>query len=100
MANNLPEQPHNTNKFYGFSNAVIWYMKEKGMTQSELVESSRLSKTTISRIVRNNNDKGSSYQPTPPVIMAVGIGLKLTYREYEELIYAAYPEMEYMKEHF
>ena len=73
-------------------------MKEKEMTQSELVTASGLSKTTISRIVRNRNDKGSSYQPTPPVIMAIAIGLKLTSQEYEELTYAAYPELSYMKE--
>ena len=63
------------------------------MTQSALVKSSALSKTTISRICRNNNDKGSSYLPTPSVVMAVSVGLKLSPAEAKELLFAAFPEM-------
>jgi len=70
-------------------------MKEKGLTQSKLVKSSALSKTTISRICRNDNDKGSTYLPTYPVAMAVSIGLRLNPTETKELFFAAFPEMAY-----
>ena len=95
MANDLPKKPQNIGKYENFSSAVVRYMKEKGLTQSKLVKSSALSKTTISRICRNDNDKGSSYLPTPSVIMAVSIGLELNPSEAEELSYAAFPEMAY-----
>ena len=91
----LPKQPQNTDKHENFSFAVVRHMKEKGMTQSDLVKSSALSKTTISRIFRNNSDKGRSYLPTSSVVMAVSIGLKLSCDEAEELLFAAFPEMAY-----
>jgi len=93
--NLLPKQPQNTDKYESFSSAVVRYMKEKGMTQSALVKSSALSKTTISRICRNNNDKGSSYLPTPSIVMAVSVGLKLSCAAAKELLFAAFPEMAY-----
>lgn len=69
-------------------------MKIKEKKQSDLVNESYLSKTTVSRICRNSNDKGGTYLPTLPVVMAVCIGLKLTWVQAEELIFAAFPEME------
>ena len=96
--NCLPKQPQNTNKYESFSSAVVRYMKEKEMTQSDLMKTSALSKTTISRICRNNNDKGSSYLPTPSVVMAVSVGLKLSCVEAQELFLAAFPEMRYWRD--
>ena len=93
--NQLPKQPQNTDKYVNFSSAVVRHMKEKRMTQSDLVKSSALSKTTISRICRNNNNKGSTYMPTPAVVMAVSVGLKLSPAESKELLFAAFPEMSY-----
>ena len=95
MVNQLPKQPQSTDKYENFSSAVVRHMKEKRMTQSDLVKSSALSKTTISRICRNNNDKGSSYLPTPAVVMAVSVGLKLSCDEAKALLFAAIPEMAY-----
>ena len=68
-------------------------MKEKAMSQTKLAFRSGLSKTTISRIVRNSNDKGGSYTPTEPIIMALSIALGLTSAESKkQLFYAAFPE--------
>lgn len=71
-------------------------MNEKGMTQAGLVIRSGLSKTTISRICRDSNDKGDKYTPTEPVIMALSIGLRLSSAESKkQLLYAAFPERAY-----
>ena len=98
MVSHLPEQPDSTNRLHSFSAAIMQHMKNKAITQSKLVQLSRLSKTTISRVLRNTNDKGASYRPTMAIVMAISVGLKLTYQEYEELLYIAYPETGYMKE--
>ena len=93
--NHLPKNPQNIDKYENFSSAVVRHMKERETTQSDLVKSSALSRTTISRICRNNNDKGSTYLPTPAVVMAVSVGLKLSYDEAKALLFAAFPEMAY-----
>ena len=96
-----PNQPQSTKKkkvFDDFSHAVIWRMNERNITQADLVRLSALSKSTISNMLRNTNNKGKKYRPTPEVVMAVSIGLKLTYDEYLELLYLAYPSMEHIKE--
>lgn len=101
MVNHQPEQPQNTDKnktFYSFSDAVKHYMKIKKMTQSNLVTSSRLSKTTISRIYRNTNDKGREYSSTVSVVMAVSLGLRLNREQSEILLFAAFPEMSFWGE--
>ena len=92
MANNLLNQPAKK-KRESFSKAVKRLMKEKGMTQSDLVERSRLPKTTISRILRNTNYKGGKYTPTDSIIMALSVALRLSSAEStERLVYAAFPE--------
>lgn len=96
-----PNQSKNTKKkriFDDFTHAVLWRMNEKNLTQADLVKLSALSKTTISNILRNTNNKGKKYRPTPEVVMAISIGLNLSNDEYLELLYLAYPQMEHMEE--
>ena len=97
MVNNLPNQPEsiNYNQFTTFSEGVKYYLKLKNMTQAGLSRASLLSKTIISRICRDSNDKGSTYVPTSSVVIAVSIGLGLNIPEAEELLYAAFPERAY-----
>jgi len=76
-----------------FSDVVKEYMGSRGYTNARLVEISNLSKTTISRVCRNSNDKGSSYIPTLHIVMAIGIGLKLNHEETKRLLFSAFPEM-------
>ena len=91
----LSNQPQNQNKNYkDFSTIVNEYLKVKRITQSDLIKLTLLSKTTISRVCRNSNDKGATYIPTFSVVMAISIGLKLTRAETEQLFFAAFPEME------
>ena len=74
------------------------HLTPRPVTQADLVRLSALSKTTISNILRNTNNKGKKYRPTPEVVMAISIGLKLTSEEFLELLYLAYPSMEHIKE--
>ena len=84
----------NNNQIKGFSEFVNETMATKAMRQSDLIASSLLSRTTISRICRNSNDKGSSYVPTLSVVMAISVGLRLNREEATELFFCAFPEME------
>jgi len=77
-----------------FSAWVIDKMGDLQMSQADLVKSSLLSKTTVSRIIRNSNDKGLSYQPTLKVVMAISLGLGLDRSEANDLLFSAFPEVE------
>lgn len=93
MINNLSKQSQ-TKTYKDFSTIVKEYLKIKGVTPSELINTHYLSKTIVSRIYRNTNSKGSKYVPTHKVFMTICIALKLTQAEAQELFFAAFPEME------
>lgn len=76
-----------------FSDMVKEYMKVKGYTQSELVKSSTLPKTVISRVLQNTNHKGKSYSPSYMTVLSICYGLKLNQEETIRLLLAAYPEI-------
>jgi len=77
-----------------FSELVKTIMKERRISQKNLVTNSGLSRTTISRICRNSNDKGSTYQAESlSVVMAICIGLDVyDAEEQKKLFYTAFPE--------
>lgn len=97
MASCSPSPPLSDNLNHSFSDTVMRYLKIKGMTQSDLVKTSRLPKTTVSRICRNTNDKGSSYMPDLHTAMSVSLGLSLSPDEAEKLFFSAFPEMSFMR---
>jgi len=80
-------------KFYNFSDAVKHYIKLRGLSQKELAEQSGLSETTISRIVRNSNDKGSTFALTANMVATIILALKVTLEEGQELFFCAFPEI-------
>ena len=81
-----------------FSAVVNRYMEAKEITQAMLVERSQLSKTTISRVCRNCNDKGSTYSPANIlVVLQISVGLGLSPKEFHELRLIAFPEEELME---
>ena len=81
-----------------FSGAVNQYLKQKKMTQADLISKSRLPRTTISRICRDSNDKGSCYQPTDRVVMSVCVALELNQEETKEMFCLAFPYLPYWDE--
>lgn len=76
-----------------FSSLVRALLRGKGWTAATLARESNLSKTTVSRILRNSNDKGNTYRPTTNIVMAVCLTFKLDMTECEKLMQAAFPEV-------
>lgn len=74
------------------STLVQQKLKDLGWTAAYLARQSNLSKTTISRIIRNSNDKGSSYLPTPSVVAALALAFGMDRNGWELLMNAAFPE--------
>ena len=64
------------------------------MTQADLMAKGNLSKTTVSRICRNKNDKGGSYTPTRRMVITICVALRLNKSEKDELMKIAFPEEE------
>ena len=62
------------------------------MKAVDLADMSNLSKTTISRILRDSNDKGQTYRPTASIVSAIAIALKVGRDGWERLLDAAFPE--------
>jgi len=96
------DSPNKNNKygnkrFYTLSDCVKYHMKEKGLKQSDIVNSSGLTKATVSRICRNSNDKGEEYTTKDlALLIPLAIALGLTPEEKEELFVAAVPELEFL----
>ena len=85
-------QNNNYNKeVNSFLDSVKKYLKIKKMTQADLIRKSMLTRTTVSRICRNSNDKGSTYQPTDRIVMSVCVALGLDSKETKELFSLAFP---------
>lgn len=90
----MGEMKKQKNAAANFSDYVVKGAAKKGMLQADLVQKSLLSKTTISRIFRDSTDKGTTYQPTLPVVWAISIGLALNRDEAKELLFLAFPAFE------
>lgn len=75
-------------------------MQEKGWNAAFLAKESNLSKTTVSRILRDSNDKGRTYQPTANIVTAVCLAFKLDTAGRDKLLLAAFPQMAIWREGF
>ena len=76
-----------------FSQCVKHLLQEKVMDQKDLAAKSCLSEATISRILRDRNDKGATYHPTEEVIVAISLSFELGTEGYEILRRAAFPQV-------
>ncbi len=85
-------EPKREEQHLSFSLIVRHHLQKKGWKAAYLAQKSNLSKTTISRILRDRNDKGSSYLPTDSVVMSISLAFGLNRNEWEELTLAAFPE--------
>ena len=89
---------NNYNEIKTFSEIVNKHLQVKKMSQAELIRKSQLTRTTVSRICRNSNDKGSCYQPTDRVVMSICVALGLDKEETIEMFYAAFPYFPFWNE--
>ena len=90
MAMQQPRQGPGQNET--FSSIVKGLLQERGWSAAFLAKESRLSKTTVSRILRDSNDKGCTYQPTANIAVAVCLAFKLDKAERDKLLLAAFPQ--------
>lgn len=106
MTNSTFRNANNSNEnnasieFKDFTVLVKQLMEAKNITRAELIEGSCLSKVTVSRILRNTNNKGSGYTPTMNVVSAICFGLKATDAEAEELLLSAFPQWKVGRKYF
>ena len=89
VSKNPKQSPKN---FVNFINKVDEYLKEKDRSPSWLARQSRLSKTTITKMLNNTDYRGNGYCPDRRTVVAICLALRLTREQRWELFYLAFPE--------
>lgn len=92
MANNMPNRSLDITKVSNFSDAVKWYLKEKRMTQADLIRKSGVSRSTIYKIYHNKDGRGGPYKATDEIIYAISNAFELSPDKWRELKSIAFPE--------
>ena len=95
MAQKQPEQSPENKRF---SELVCKYLDRYGWSYAELARKSYLSKTTIHRIITNNDHRGNTYRTSVEAVAALVIAFQLNDEESNELFHAAFPQFWVWKE--
>lgn len=74
-----------------FSQCVKRIIYQKRMTGAEFAEECHISEATVSRMIRDDNDKGATYTPSDDVIIAICLAMGLGEEGYNQLKNAADP---------
>ena len=95
MAKNKPRQSltirlGNTTDFVS---AVQIYLTEYKWKQKDLAEASGMTETMISRMFRNDNGRGDSFDLTERMVYKIAAGLRLGRQGYLALMEIAFPEL-------
>ena len=95
MAKQMPKQSPttrlgNTTVFVG---AVKPHLTRKKMTQRDLAAKSGLSESMVSRMFKNLNGRGDTFDLTERMVYKVALGLKLGRKGYWSLMEIAFPEL-------
>ena len=98
MVNNYsPNQPQNIDdRNKTFSDIIKGYLETRGITKAKFAKLCQISKSTVTKIIKNTNYKGTTYKPDVLAVMAICVGLKLTNMEAQNLFFTAFPEMMYL----
>ena len=75
-----------------FANKVKEYLDAKGRNASWLALNSRLSKTTITRLLNNTDHRGNPYHPDRETVVAICLALRIPREKRWELFNLAFPE--------
>ena len=67
------------------------------ITQASLVRDGYFQRTRLNRLIRNSNDKGGDFPVTMKDIITLAIAFKLNKEQTQELIYIAFPEIQFYK---
>lgn len=81
-----------------FIRVVKKYMSERNWTQKDLARACDLSESMISRMFRNDNGHGDTFDLQPYMVMKIACGLAIGWDGYRELMEAAFSEFTEMLE--
>lgn len=79
-------------KIIDFASKVKEHLAAKGRNASWLAQRSRISKTTITRILNNTDYRGNTYHPDRGTVVAICLALRIPREQRWELFYLAFPE--------
>ena len=75
-----------------FAHKVKEYLDAKGRNASGLALNSRLSKTTITRLLNNTDHRGNSYHPDRETVVSICLALRIPREKRWELFNLVFPE--------
>lgn len=75
-----------------FIRVVKRYMSERNWTQKDLASACDLSESMVSRMFKNDNGHGDTFDLQPYMVMKITCGLAIGWDGYRELMEAAFPE--------
>ena len=95
MAKQLPKQSPTTRlgNTPAFVRAVKPYLAKDNLTQRDLAGASGLSEAMVSRMFKNLNGRGDTFELTERMVYKVALGLKLVRKGYWSLMEIAFPEL-------
>ena len=95
MAKQLPKQSPTTRlgNTTAFVRAVKPYLAKENWTQKTLAAKSGLTEAMVSRMFRNSNGRGDTFDLTERMVYKIALGLKLGKKGYLELMEIAFPEL-------
>ena len=70
-----------------FSEAILWYMNSKGVTRADIKETEYVEEHILSKVMRNNDGRGRTYNPSLDVISQFMLALDLSIVQKDELKY-------------
>ena len=76
-----------------FVRAVKPYLAKENWTQKTLAAKSGLTEAMVSRMFRNSNGRGDTFDLTERMVYKIALGLKLGKKGYLELMEIAFPEL-------
>ena len=95
MAKQVPKQSPTTRlgDTPAFASAVREYLAKDNLTQKTLAVKSGLSEAMVSRMLKNQNGRGDTFDLTERMVYKVALGLNLGKQGYLALMQIAFPEM-------
>ncbi len=95
MAKQQPKQSPTTRlgDTPAFARAVKKYLAKDNLTQRDLAAKSGLTEAMVSRMLKNLNGRGDTFDLTERMVYKVALGLNLGKQGYLDLMEIAFPEM-------
>lgn len=94
MVHNLPKQSQTQRlgNVRNFVRVVKRYLAKYQWTQKDLAVAADMSQSMVSRMFRDQNGRGDTFDLTPEMVMKIACALEAGTEGYLQLVEAAYPE--------